>query len=90
MVAVWHADSWQTLRALPGHRSPILSLAVHPSGRVALSVARDRGLRLWDLVAGRCAYKRRLPHEATTVAFAPDGTAYALVTKVRACPTLGS
>ena len=31
-------------------------LAVHPSGKLALSVGRDRSLRIWNLMSGRCAY----------------------------------
>lgn len=39
----------QTLRA---HKGGVTGLAVHPSGALALSVGRDRGMRLWDLIKG--------------------------------------
>lgn len=28
-------------------------MAVHPSGKVALSVGKDRALRMWDLMRGK-------------------------------------
>lgn len=31
-------------------------LACHPSGKLALSVGKDRTLRTWNLVKGRPAY----------------------------------
>jgi protein MAK11 len=51
---------WSLLHILGGHKGPVNSLAVHPSGKLALSGGRDRTLRLWDLVNGRCAYIQRL------------------------------
>ena len=31
-------------------------LAVHPSGKLALSVSKDKSLRTWNLIKGRKAY----------------------------------
>lgn len=36
-------------------------LAVHPSGKLALSVGHDRTLRIWNLMAGRCAFITQRP-----------------------------
>ena len=30
--------------------------AVHPSGKMALSVSKDRTLRTWNLMTAKCAY----------------------------------
>jgi protein MAK11 len=39
-----------------GHKGRVNSVAVHPSGKVALSVGKDRTLRMWDLMRGKgCA-----------------------------------
>ena len=46
--------------ALCMHRKEVTSLAMHPSGRLALSTGNDAMLRLWNLVKGRCQYKARL------------------------------
>ena len=37
--------AWECLSQLKGHRSTVNFLSIHPSGRLALSVGRDRTLR---------------------------------------------
>jgi WD40 repeat protein len=39
-------------------------MAVHPSGKLALTAGADRTLRLWDLTTGRTAFRTRLPQGA--------------------------
>jgi WD40 repeat protein len=51
---------WNVLHVLGGHKGPVLGLGVHPTGKLALSTGRDRTLRLWDLVNGRCSFITRL------------------------------
>jgi WD40 repeat protein len=52
-IAIWRAGGeWEHLKMMKGHRGAVNALAVHPSGRLALSVAHDRQLRMWDLL--RC------------------------------------
>ena len=60
-------------------RKEVNSVALHPSGRLALSVSQDSSLRLWNLVKGKSAYDSTLRQPAEQVAFSPDGTSYALV-----------
>ena len=43
------------LRSLKGHSGRINSIDVHPSGKVALSVGKDKTLKMWDLMRGRGA-----------------------------------
>lgn len=38
-----------------------MSFAGHPSGKAALSVGKNDGIRLWDLTKGICAHKRKAP-----------------------------
>ena len=57
----------------------ITGLSVHPSGKLALSTARDGALRMWNLAKGRCQYKTRLADAALDVQFSPNGEAYALI-----------
>ena len=59
-------------------RKEVCGLAVHPSGRLALSTARDGVLRMWNLVKGRCQYKTNLAACGEAVEFSPSGGAYAL------------
>jgi WD40 repeat protein len=37
-------------------RGRINSLSVHPSGRLLLSVGKDKTLRTWNLIKGRSAF----------------------------------
>ena len=59
-------------------RKEVSGLAVHASGRLALSTGRDGVLRMWNLVKGRCQYKTGLAAAAEAVEFRPGGGAYAL------------
>ncbi|WIA38971.1 hypothetical protein OEZ86_005123 [Tetradesmus obliquus] len=79
-IAIWKAGGgWEHLKLMRGHKGPVRSLSVHPSGRLALSVGHDRGLRMWNLAKGRCSYTARLEAEADLVAFNASGDAYALL-----------
>lgn len=48
------------LRSLKGHKGRVNSVAVHPSGKVALSVGSDRTLRMWDLMRGKGSASTKL------------------------------
>ena len=50
---MFRARDWAVLRSLKGHKGRVNSVAVHPSGKVALSVGKDRTLRMWDLMRGK-------------------------------------
>lgn len=52
-LCLFHARDWAVLRTLKGHKGRVNSVGVHPSGKVALSVGKDRTLRMWDLMRGK-------------------------------------
>jgi protein MAK11 len=55
-LCLFRARDWAVLRVLKGHKGRVNSVAVHPSGKVALSVGKDGALRMWDLMRGKgCA-----------------------------------
>ncbi|KAF0686489.1 Aste57867_21676 [Aphanomyces stellatus] len=78
-ICIWRTSDWNCIHILGGHKGAINSIAVHPSGKLAFSVARDKTLRMWNLVKGRSAYIRRLDQEATCVFLSQDGNRYGLV-----------
>ncbi|CAK4445436.1 unnamed protein product [Aphanomyces euteiches] len=78
-ICIWRTSDWNCIHILGGHKGPVNSIAVHPSGKLAFSVARDKTLRMWNLVKGRSAYIRRLDQEATCVFLSQDGNRYGLV-----------
>eukprot|EP00730_Choanoeca_flexa_P000716 TRINITY_DN1030_c0_g1_i1.p1 TRINITY_DN1030_c0_g1~~TRINITY_DN1030_c0_g1_i1.p1 ORF type:complete len:504 (+),score=133.12 TRINITY_DN1030_c0_g1_i1:61-1572(+) len=75
-IAVWDAQSWDHLKVLRGHKGAVNDIAIHPSGKFCLSVGRDRSLRIWDTMKGRCAYITKRPREPTVVIFLPQGDYY--------------
>jgi protein MAK11 len=61
------------LRTLKGHKGRVNSVAVHPSGKVALSVGKDRMLRMWDLMRGRGVASTKLGKEGEVVRWSTEG-----------------
>ncbi|ETV89643.1 hypothetical protein, variant 4 [Aphanomyces astaci] len=78
-ICIWRTSDWNCIHILGGHQGPVNSIAVHPSGKLAFSVSKDKTLRMWNLVKGRSAYIRRLDQEATCVFLSQDGNRYGLV-----------
>jgi protein MAK11 len=91
-VAITRLKDSQTLKSFKGHKSAILDIACHPSGKVALSISTDNTLRMWDLTRGTCAAVRtvcpakrpnsvRGPVSSANmqVKYSPEGTRYALL-----------
>lgn len=73
-ISIWNAGGdWEHLKTMRGHKSAVNSLAVHSSGRVALSVSRDATLRMWNLGKGRNSYTAKLDGEGDLVKFCPSG-----------------
>lgn len=67
-LAIWRRGTggssrplaWQCIRQMRRHKGPIRALAVHPSSRLAFTLADDKTLRVWNLIRGRQAYAVRL------------------------------
>jgi protein MAK11 len=51
-LCIWRASDWECVHILGGHKESISDLAVHPSGKLCLSVSKDVTLKLWNLVQG--------------------------------------
>lgn len=79
LVCIWRVYDWSLLHILGGHKGAVTAVALHPSGKLALSTGRDRSLRLWDLVKGRCAYITKLEAVAESVKWSEGGETYALL-----------
>jgi len=66
-LCIWRVSDWQCLHILGGHKGAINDIAVHPSGKVLLSVSRDNTIRLWNLVTGKMAFTRSLKRPANKI-----------------------
>lgn len=78
-ICIYKQGKWQCEKTLRGHRGGVVDLAVHPSGKMALSIGRDNTLRTWNLIKGRKAYITKLKGAADAVHWSPKGTQYLLV-----------
>ena len=75
-MCIWRASDWECLLRMKGHKGAIHAIAIHPSGRAALSVAADSKLMLWNLTTGKCNYTSALAEPSRMVAWVLDGEAY--------------
>ncbi|KAH9987132.1 WD40-repeat-containing domain protein [Russula compacta] len=73
-LCVFRARDWAVLRSLKGHKGRVNSMSVHPSGKVALSVGKDRMLYMWDLMRGRRAASMKLGFEGELVRWSTTGS----------------
>ncbi|CAM8994770.1 unnamed protein product [Rhodiola kirilowii] len=72
-ICIYDSDPFVLLQTLIVHKSGINDLAVHPSGRLALTVGRDSCLAMVNLIRGRRSFYCRLAKEASLVKFGLGG-----------------
>lgn len=78
-VCIWNCKTWDCDRELKGHKAAVNSISVHPSGRLALSVSKDKTIKTWNLLTGRPAYTTSLKSVGELVRWSPSGESYAIV-----------
>ncbi|KAK9368059.1 WD40-repeat-containing domain protein [Lipomyces kononenkoae] len=78
-ILVWRTKDWEVLADMKGHKGAVNDISVHPSGKIALSVGRDRTLRLWNLMTAKNASVLKLTDgEAIQVCWSPRGDKYSV------------
>ncbi|PBK69109.1 WD40 repeat-like protein [Armillaria solidipes] len=75
-LCLFRARDWAVLRSLKGHKGRVNCVAVHPSGKVALSVGQDRTLRMWDLMRGKGCASTKLGKEGEVVRWSTSGSLF--------------
>lgn len=78
-VCIFDADPFVLLKSLRPHKKQINDLSVHPSGKLALTVARDSCLAMVNLVRGKRSFCGRLDKEASLVKFDASGDKFFMV-----------
>lgn len=78
-MIIWKVHGWQKLHILGGHKGPVNDFALHPSGKLCVSVSKDNTLKIWNLVHGRCAFTRRLKGPAQNIAWHQEKDYYLLI-----------
>jgi protein MAK11 len=67
-ICVYRCPDWPLLATLKGHKDAVTAIAVHPSGKVLLSVGKDCTFRIWDLVSAKCALTTKMAKGTTVYA----------------------
>jgi|LauGreDrversion4_2_1035121.scaffolds.fasta_scaffold96319_3 protein MAK11 len=61
LVIIWRVKDWVPLHKLRVKNvSKVISFSLHKSGRMLIVLYDNNMLRLWNLLDGRCIYKRKL------------------------------
>ncbi|ELU43408.1 PAK1IP1 protein [Rhizoctonia solani AG-1 IA] len=59
-LSLFSTRDWALLRTLKGHKGKVNDVSMHPSGKLALSVGKDRTLRMWDMMRGKGSASTKL------------------------------
>lgn len=82
LINIWHVSStWKKAKSLRGHKGPVTSFDVHPSGKLAMSASsKDGSLRTWNMISGRPVYIKNMKKFGPDfVKFSPgEGSYYAI------------
>jgi protein MAK11 len=79
-IGVYRCSDWERLKSLSGHKGAVNWVAIHPSGKLCLSVGKtDCALKCWDLVRGLCARSSRLERGAANRVLWSGETGYAVI-----------
>ncbi|KAL7417450.1 WD40-repeat-containing domain protein [Mrakia frigida] len=78
-LTLFRTRDWTMLRSFKGHTGRINSIAVHPTGKLALTVGKDRTMRMWDLMRGKAGGAVKLGKEGEVLRFSPSGQTFAVL-----------
>eukprot|EP00026_Physarum_polycephalum_P011080 Phypoly_transcript_11276.p1 GENE.Phypoly_transcript_11276~~Phypoly_transcript_11276.p1 ORF type:complete len:214 (+),score=5.83 Phypoly_transcript_11276:147-788(+) len=79
MMCLWKCVDWTCMNAIHVHDGNVVSLALHPSDRLALSVGEDNLLKIWNLLTGKLSTSLTLTHTPSLVLFNPAGTLFIII-----------
>jgi protein MAK11 len=77
-LAFTRCKDWETLQKIKAHSHGVVALAIHPTGKLALTAGADKKLKLWDLTKGKLAHAERAVHSIQGIKWSPDGSLYVL------------
>lgn len=73
------SSGYELAKTLHGHKESIVSMDAHPSGKILLSLSKDRTMRTWNLIKGRCAYVTQIKGNAHIVKWSKVGDDFLLI-----------
>ncbi|PVV03067.1 hypothetical protein BB560_002472 [Smittium megazygosporum] len=78
-ICIYRTTDWEILKVLRGHSDEVNDIAIHPSGKLAISVSKDRTAIVWNLLTGHKATRTKLDSEGESIRFNTDGSRYAIL-----------
>jgi len=75
-VCIIRTGTWKVEKTLLKHNLGVIDIAVHPSGKMALTIGKDRKMVTWNLIKGRSAFVTNIKEVADFVRWSPDGQKY--------------
>ena len=80
VICIWKISgrTYECMKTLSGHKGSVESMAVHPSGKLLISVGQDKTLRTWNLITAKRAYTTSMQHVVDVLRWSPDGEKYAM------------
>ena len=88
-IVIYRRKDWSVVHILAGHDDKgVTSIAVHPSGKMALSGGSDGKINLWNLMTGKLAFVHKIPNAnargmkctINDIIWSNDGKRYAFCT----------
>ncbi|CAO3596935.1 unnamed protein product [Absidia cylindrospora] len=78
-ICLWRTKDWEYLKTLKGHKGRVNSMAIHDSGKIALSVSADRTVVVWNLMTAKKASANKIYGEGMKVLWNGKGDQYAIM-----------
>ncbi|PVU84630.1 hypothetical protein BB559_007511 [Furculomyces boomerangus] len=80
-ICIYRTKDWELLKILKGHLKEVTDISIHPTGRLAISVSRDRTAVLWNLLTGQKALRIKLKSVGELVRWNNAGDKYGIVSQ---------
>ena len=77
-IGLFRIKDWECLHVFK-HKKVVKSLAIHPSGKVAMSVGLKKSIKVWNLMTGKVAHTGMLTVEPLRIRFSETGRYYAVL-----------
>ncbi|PVU94949.1 hypothetical protein BB561_002145 [Smittium simulii] len=78
-IIIYRTKDWEVLKVLRGHLKQVNDIAIHPSGKLAISISKDRSAIVWNLLTGHKVSRTKLLLEGELVRFNQSGDLYSIV-----------
>ena len=70
-ICILRTGTWRVEKTLLSHTMGVIDIAIHPSGKLALTIGKDRKMVTWNLIKGRKAFVTNIKEVADFVRWSP-------------------